>query len=248
MVLRCLPRVPESSLPSACLGTAIMHRVSPPATEQELQTRAHKLVGQRLGAIAAEFDIPVPANLRRAKGWVGELFEIALGATAGSRPVPDFDALGIELKSVPLNTRHQPQETTFVCSAPLTKPIGQSWERSTVRAKLARVLWIPVEAAHEIPLAQRRIGRIRLWSPCAEDEEILRMDWEEHMEMLALGQLDLLDARLGTYLQLRPKALNSSVRTAAVDALGQQSLAAPKGFYLRTCFTRRVLAQTADEL
>jgi len=214
----------------------------PPADEEELLGRAMAIAGRSLGEIAERHGLAAPADLKRAKGWVGELLEMALGATAQSRPVPDFEDLGVELKTIPLNSRHQPQESTFVSSAPLAKTIGLRWEDSAVKAKLDRVLWVPVEAVRDVPVRQRRIGTPLLWSPSPEDAEILRADWEEHIERIALGYLDELDARLGTYLQIRPKAINRRDRTGTISNTGAPTNTLPRGFYLRTGFTRKILA------
>lgn len=215
--------------------------MNPPRTENELMDSAALLAGRTLGEIARRHAIAVPHNLKRAKGWVGELLETALGASAGSRPVPDFESIGVELKSIPLNPQHQPQESTFVSSAPLINTVGLQWSTSAVKAKLNRVLWIPIEAAHEIPVAKRRIGRPLLWSPSAEDSAILQADWEEHIERIALGNLDELGAQLGTDLQIPPKAINRQDRTLAISSNGEQVSVLPRGFYLRTSFTRKIL-------
>ena len=213
----------------------------PPRTEKELLDSATSIAGHTLGELARLHAIAVPQNLKRAKGWVGELLEVALGATGGSRPVPDFESIGVELKSVPLNSQHRPQESTFVSTAPLINTVGLQWSTSPVKAKLDRVLWVPIEAAHEIPVASRRIGRPILWSPSPEDSAILQADWEEHIDRIALGNLDELGAQLGTYLQIRPKALNRQERTLAIGSDGEQISVLPRGFYLRTCFTRKIL-------
>jgi len=212
-----------------------------PCDERELLGRAFNLAGRSLGEIAGEAGYATPVDLKHAKGWVGELLEHVLGATAGSRPVPDFENLGIELKTVPLNARQQPQESTFVSTVPMASIIGLSWLESTVKAKLDRVLWIPVEAAHVLQVADRRVGAPVLWSPSREDAAILQEDWEEHIEMIALGRLEELDARMGTYLQVRPKAFSREDLTATFDAEGVPSASLPRGFYLRTLFTRRIL-------
>jgi DNA mismatch repair protein MutH len=216
--------------------------MNPPTNENELMCTASALTGRALGDIAHQHGLIVPNDLKRAKGWVGELLEMALGASAGSRPVPDFEDIGVELKSIPLSYRHEPQESTFVSSAPLLNTVGLRCENSTVKAKLNRVLWVPVEAAHRIPLTERRIGRPFIWSPSVEDCTILQTDWEEHIERIALGDLDELGGRLGTYLQIRPKAINRHDRTNATNNIGEPMKALPRGFYLRTCFTRKILS------
>ncbi len=215
----------------------------PPQSEAELLTRAQQLAGKTLAEIAAELSLSVPANLQRNKGWVGSLIEIALGANAGSKAEQDFAHLGIELKTIPINDQGIPLETTFVCVAPLTGNIGVTWQHSHVRLKLAKVLWIPVEGMREIPLTQRRIGTPLLWQPSALEEQQLREDWEELMEMITLGQVESITAKQGQYLQIRPKAANSKALTEATGKQGHKILTLPRGFYLKKSFTGPLLAR-----
>ena len=130
----------------------------PPATEDVLLARAHDLSGRTLGEVAYGLGVSLPPDLRGHKGVVGELIERALGAQGDSRPVPDFEHLGIELKTVPLGPDERPRESTHVCTLALHDLLGQRWETSTVRRKLARVLWIPIATGSAVPLAERRVG------------------------------------------------------------------------------------------
>ncbi|MGF1725957.1 DNA mismatch repair endonuclease MutH [Photobacterium nomapromontoriensis] len=214
-----------------------------PRTEQELLERAQALAGMTLGELALEANIITPPDLKRDKGWVGQLLEWHLGATAGSKPVPDFDELGIELKTIPIGYNGKPLETTFVCVAPLIGLQGLCWENSHIRHKLARVLWIPVEGERDIPLADRHVGSPLLWSPSLKEEQQLRQDWEELMDMIVLGHVEQITARHGEVLQLRPKAANSRALTEAYGANGQPIKILPRGFYLKTHFTAELLAR-----
>ncbi|RXJ73786.1 DNA mismatch repair endonuclease MutH [Veronia nyctiphanis] len=212
-----------------------------PQSESELLQRALDLAGFTLGEIAAKLSINCPQDLKREKGWVGMLLEAWLGATAGSKPMQDFENLGIELKSIPISYIGKPLETTFVCVAPLTGVHGLSWENSHIRQKLSKVLWIPVEGERDIPVPDRQVGMPLLWQPSEEDERQLKADWEELMEMITLGNVSKINAKHGEYLQLRPKAMNGKVLTEAYGANGQPIKAQPKGFYLRKAFTQRIL-------
>ncbi|MDF5073652.1 MutH/Sau3AI family endonuclease, partial [Vibrio parahaemolyticus] len=107
-----------------------------PQTEAELLERAHDMAGLCFAELAAEANMIVPENLKRDKGWVGQLLEWHLGAPAGSKPQQDFAKLGIELKSIPISYSGKPLETTFVSVAPLTGVHGRTWETSRVRNKL----------------------------------------------------------------------------------------------------------------
>lgn len=216
---------------------------SAPDSEAQLLTQAQRLAGFTLGELAALAGLPVPDDLKRDKGWTGVLLELWLGASAGSKPEQDFAALGVELKTIPVDSAGRPLETTFVCVAPLTGNSGVVWETSHVRHKLRRVLWIPVEGSRDIPVAQRRVGTPLLWSPSAEEEHQLRMDWEELMDLIVLGRVESITARHGEVLQLRPKAANSKALTDAIGAHGQPILTLPRGFYLKKNFTAALLAR-----
>jgi DNA mismatch repair protein MutH len=212
-----------------------------PKTEAQLLQRAQAIAGLSLGQIAEHYNIAIPKNLTREKGWVGLLLEHVLGATAGSRPEPDFPQLGIELKSMPINRYGKPLETTFVCVAPLKNLIGASWQTSHIRNKLARVLWVPIVAEREIPVADRIVATPFIWSPSPEEEQLMAFDWQELTDMIVLGQVENITGKVGQVLQLRPKAANSQAKTQAIDKNGKPFLTLPRGFYLKTAFTQQII-------
>lgn len=212
-----------------------------PKNEAELLARAQALAGMTLGEIADIAAIKVPKNLKREKGWIGLLLEQVLGASAGSRPEPDFPHLGIELKSLPISASGKPLETTFVCVAPLTGLVGASWQTSHIRNKLARVLWVPVVSERSIAVAERIVGTPFIWSPSTAEEQLLALDWQELTDMIVLGQVENIHGKHGQVLQLRPKAANSQAKTQAFNRHGQPFMTLPRGFYLKTNFTQALL-------
>jgi len=216
---------------------------SPPANKEELLTRANALSGYTLGELAQIAGVKVPANFKTEKGWSGQLIELMLGATAGSTPQQDFPELGIELKTIPVNSLGQPLETTYVCYAPLTGLTGVTWERSNVRNKLAEVLWLPIQGDREISPADRMVGTAFCWQPTSTQLQQLQQDWEELMDKIALGEVEQITARHGEVMQLRPKAANGSALTDAIGNQGNVIKTRPRGFYLRKSFTAEILRQ-----
>ena len=212
-----------------------------PQTLEQLLSQAQSIAGLTFGELADELHIPVPPDLKRDKGWVGMLLERALGATAGSKAEQDFSHLGIELKTLPINAEGYPLETTFVSLAPLVQNSGVKWENSHVRHKLSCVLWMPIEGSRHIPLRERHIGAPILWRPTAEQERQLKQDWEELMDLIVLGKLDQITARIGEVMQLRPKGANSSAVTKGIGKNGEIIDTLPLGFYLRKEFTAQIL-------
>ena len=218
-------------------------QIQPPESEAELLSRCRTLAGKSLGQVAAELNIAVPGSRARAKGWAGQLIERYLGASAASQPRPDFMSLGIELKTIPVNRQGRARESTFVCMAPMTAVPGLRWSDSTVRHKLNRVLWVPIEADPGIMPSNSRTGNAFLWSPSPEQARTLEQDWQELVEMLCFGEFDKVSAKHGKYLQIRPKAASSAslVRTTLAD--GEAGLTLPRGFYLRARFTNMLLKE-----
>jgi DNA mismatch repair protein MutH len=210
---------------------ALYHRsamIAPPRDEAELLARARALRGTGVEA----------SGLHR-KGKVGELVERALGASGGSQATWDFPDLAVELKTIPVDARTgAPSESTFVCAVSLADADRAEWSDSWVRAKLSRVLWVPIEA---LPDGSRRVGDARLWSPTPEQESVLAADFEEILGRVGMGDVEGITARLGRWLQLRPKAAHGRVRTVVHGADGELVATVPRGFYLRARFTRAIL-------
>ena len=216
-------------------------KANAPLNEQELLERAHQLAGLSLGDIANDADIAVPISLRKEKGWIGLLLEHVLGATAGTQAKPDFDELGIELKTIPIDFTGKPLETTFVSVAPLVGLVGATWQTSHVCHKLARVLWVPIVSEKQLAIKDRIVATPFIWSPTEEQASLLANDWQELTDMIVLGEVEKISGKYGQVLQLRPKAANSQAKTKAFDKDGNLFMTLPRGFYLKTKFTHELI-------
>ena len=87
------------------------------------------------------------------------------------------------------------------------------------------------------------VGNPLLWSPSIHDERILRADWEYFADKIANGYVESISASEGEYLQMRPKGANSRSRGWGIDEDGASVKTPPKGFYLRTRFTAKLLSE-----
>lgn len=213
-----------------------------PQTRAELWVRAEALAGRSVSELADAIGLALPRSQLRAKGFVGQLVEHALGAdpTAGERP--DFPHLGVELKTIPLSGNGRPAESTFCCAITMHHADREEWTTSRLRQRLACVLWVPVDGAKVVPsLGARRFGTPRLWLPSSDEEAILRGDWELLMGAVGAGRPP--SAHEGVALQLRPKAATARARTLAPSDEGPVS-ALPLAFYLRARFTHTVLRRS----
>ena len=212
-----------------------------PSDEQQLLLRAQSLAGLTLSQLADDLKVTVPDSLKNNKGWIGNLLELALGATAGSKPQQDFPELGIELKSIPIDCRGKPLETTYVCITPLMGIGGLTWQQSNIFNKLRKVLWIPILSERSLAISERQIGSPFIWQPSADQLQLMQQDWEEIMELIALGKISSINGKIGQVLQLRPKGANSKALTSAIGIDGARIMPMPRGFYLKIHFNQKIL-------
>ena len=214
-----------------------------PRDVDDLLARARSLAGARVGEVAASLGLYAGGDAVRTKGTPGAILERALGATGGSTRERDFPGLGVELKTIPVDPRGVPVESTYVCTLSLADAAEQEWTTSWVRAKLARVLFVPLVAAdgEASPWSERRVGAPVLWSPTSEQDDVLRADFDDVVGLVGVGRIEELTAHRGRWMQVRPKARHGRVRTIAWGADGEAIATIPRGFYLRTRFTGAIL-------
>ena len=217
----------------------------PPKTEAELLTRCFHIEGQTFAQLASQLGVLIPNEAQQRKGLTGQLLELVLGTDAGNQAEPDFRDLSIELKTLPIGSSGTPTESTYITSIPLLTIHQQKWHSSQCYAKLKRILWVPIEGDRAIPYGQRRIGRAFLWSPNPQDKAILEADWSYLSSQISTGYLETLDASVGDYLQIRPKAADGKSLCYCFDAEGNKVQTLPRGFYLRSTFTRNILNSNA---
>lgn len=209
-----------------------------PASEAELLVRARSLSGRTIAEVAEHAERALPRSGH--KGYVGSLVERALGLSPRGAG-PDLARLGIEVKTTPIDPRGAPRESTFVCMVP-RDGLDRAWSDSAPRAKLARVLFVPIECTGT--LQTRRIGSAFLWSPDANDDATLASDWTELAGLLRAHGHEHVSARHGTLMQVRPKAAHARARWRATGADDGPMLALPRAFYLRRPFVASILSRS----
>ena len=219
----------------------------PLKTEAELVKRYQQIEGLTFAQLACFLEWRIPENPIQRKGFAGQMIETALGTTAGNQSAPDFQELGIELKTIPVNHLGKPAESTFITTIPLLTVHQEVWEASHCFAKLKRVLWIPTEGDTDIPFQSRRIGTGILWSPSHDEERVLKQDWSELTLMIGTGKLSAIDATMGEYLQVRPKAANAKSLCYGFDEEGNTIQTLPRGFYLRSRFTAGIILEKSSK-
>ena len=219
---------------------------SMPSDLEALLAHARALIGVELGELADQLGLPVPgtaAGPERTKGWAGQIIEHELGVETNGASGPDFAALGIELKTVPVDSELKPRESTAVCQIDPIAIAGESWETSTARRKLDRVLFIALEAPPGArSVAERRVAAVRLWSPSPGQDLLMRADFDLFVrDFFRRGRADAITGHLGQVLQVRPKGRNAADARDGYDEAGLPARVGKCGFYLRPAFVASIL-------
>lgn len=200
--------------------------------EKNLIKHLEKIAGYTLLELIKKLKVSI--NLKN-KGWIGILLEKFLGIHIHNKPEQDFSKIGIELKTIPIDIFGRVLEDTFVNTISLTKNNCLEWKNSYVCKKLSRVLWIPIEK-NNISIFKNRIGKPLIWSPNIQEKKKLKRDWEDLMDMIALGKINSINNQHGDILYLRIKG-NKNKLTNAINEYGEIIKILPRAFYLRKKFT-----------
>lgn len=215
-----------------------------PKTECELINRAFKLSGMRLidfFNLSTPFvDKFISNNVKKTNGFLGQLMEVYLGASAKNLPIPDFPNLNIELKILPLNKYMFPKHPIKICYTSFYPSVNNIvWDSSLVKLKLNKVLWIPFESDNSIHISKRRICHPFLFN-LKKYEKIIKQDYENIKELLILGKKEYISSDLGEYLNIKPISSNKKL-TNTIDHNGELVKTNFIGFYLNIKFLKRIM-------
>lgn len=208
--------------------------------ENNLLKHAKSMNGYSINELSVKYNIQLKKNTKN-KGYLGNIIENFFGLQNNNKPIKDFYSLGIELKTIPINDKGIPLESTFICSVPLIRNSGLIWNTSYVRYKINRILWIPIEKNKSTNITEYRVKYPFLWSPNYEEEKKIKTDWNEIMDMVVLGKIKNISSQYGEILFVKTKANSKKNYTQAIGEDGQPILTIPKGFYLRKKFTYLLL-------
>ena len=215
-----------------------------PATLEALLAHARALVGVELGELADALGLPVPVGRVRTKGWSGQVIEHELGVAVGGTRGPDFAALGIELKTVPVRAETlEPLESTAVCQIDPVAIAGESWDSSYVRLKLARVLFVALDVPDGArSVGERRVAAVRLWSPnAAEERRCAPTSSCSCATTTAAGGPPRSPATWAPCCRSAPRGATPPTRATPTTPQGRPTRVGKHGFYLRPAFVARLL-------
>lgn len=183
------------------------------------------------------------------KTGVGALVELYLGKKSDSLRRPDFENLGVELKTLPMKSTGKTQawkikEPTTITMIDYFMVDKEPWDQAYVRHKIDRILWVPYEHNY----ADKRLSRFRkafLWSPPPTDYPVFEQDYSRVQKCIRDGRAHELSESISAVLAARRKGVKDSMKPQPHSPEPAKSRAwAFKPAYTRPLLARYVLGET----
>ena len=211
-----------------------------PKSKNELLKKALGLSGKKITFLHDMFRNKFDIECKCSKGYFGKLVELYLGASASNLPIPDFPNLNIELKTLPLNKKMQVNHHIKVCATSIfPNSKNTTWEKSILKLKLSRILWIPFESDKSISFKKRRIGHAFI-SNLNKYEDLFKQDYENITNLMLYGKIEKISASTGKYLILKSTSSNKNL-LKYYDIDGKLIFSKLKAFYLKKQFIDNVI-------
>lgn len=176
-------------------------------TKQEVLIRGQEAVGKTLG------EIDKTGRIATGKGAIGTVVEESwFGYKPNSKPAPDFEEAGVELKVTPY--RRTPRgiqaKERLVCDMlNYEEEYGKTFATSAFWTKCACMLLMSYEHKDGVPKVDFTIDKAVLFQFPDEDLEVIRNDWKILMDKIKSGQAHLISEGDTMYLAACPKGRNS---------------------------------------
>lgn len=132
-------------------------------------------------------------------------------------PNPDFNEVGIELKTTPLKRTKRgdlvSKERLVLSKISYMNVVDETWETSAVLKKCSDILLLFYLYVPDVNPVDYEFYLVELWSIPEEDVPTVRQDWETIVEKVRQGRAHEISGSDTLYLEACTKAANSDVRT-----------------------------------
>lgn len=173
----------------------------------DLLQGAQKLVGMTVHQVASRHDLEPGLG----KDRVASVIRRALGLRPRRLP-SHLEALGLELKTVPLGPGAEPHEAMSFPAFDPRELAGEEWEDSDLCARLQNLLLVPVyREVKRSDLLEQRLCKPFRWTPDRDQLRGIRGEWERYRDLMASGKAKRLPPESGTnFIHVRPHGRNAA--------------------------------------
>ena len=223
-----------------------------PADEESILVYASHLEGQTLNEAIPNYE----NTFNGGRGSFGLILETGyFGLERNNESRPDFEEVGIELKSTPLKRlRNGDLRAKERISLSMIDYNELAYERGPLSAtsfwtKIKRMLLVFYEYSRDLGVLEYPVRIVRLWEFPEEDRLVLAKDWERIKSYVDKGEAHLLSEGLTNYLGAATKGASSSDLTTQPYS---REKAMRRAFSLKPTYVnqiiRRLLNNAEDNL
>ncbi|MDQ7043033.1 MAG: Sau3AI family type II restriction endonuclease [Sulfurimonas sp.] len=137
----------------------------------------NKYTNKSIQEISNTFKLNVSS---KSKNMVATIIKKMIGFKSVKSNIKEFEQLGIIVKTIKARKRdNQPLEAISFTTMKLKEFIGETWEVSTFKEYINKILFIPVY--HDsTSLDEKYLGKAFFWSPSNEEEQVISTEWENY--------------------------------------------------------------------
>jgi DNA mismatch repair protein MutH len=201
----------------------------------EVRQALEPVVGVPFKELAPVLGIDLPSDAARRKAAGGNVVETLLEIAKNSIPRPDLEALGTEVKTIPLNTLSRPREMTKIAAFNVqTTAHEEEFRYSSLYKKIRSILFVPIMKADNDAPDYWYLRPPFLWLPTEEQLDRMEEDYLEIQSAAAMGDWSRMTGMPGRFLTLN----TSDSKTA-----GKPEDQKRRAWFLKKDMTREICEQ-----
>lgn len=126
----------------------------------------------------------------RSKNQIATIIKKSIGFQSVKSKLKEFEQLGIIVKTI--NLREEDNCLFEAISFPamrLIEFIDESWEESTFKEMINKILFVPVYKKNkESKLEEKYLGKSFFWTPSVAEEEVIKKEWINYQKEVLEGK------------------------------------------------------------
>src|SRR4029079_6817419 len=123
-------------------------------------------------------------SVGRDKSAAARVIRLLVGQKAKGR-LGDFERFGVELKTVPIDSRDRPVESTSFPSFIHEELQYETWPDSDLLGRLNRILFVPIRRSKGQDQGEGVVQKAFFWSPPEADLVGISGEWERYRQLIS---------------------------------------------------------------
>jgi len=155
--------------------------------EKDFLDRLHAIKNESISSLSLEYNI----KIGNGKNRVATVMKKVIGFKNVQSKIKEFEQLGIIVKMINVRKKDNfPCEAISFPAMKLNEFSNETWEESTFKNLLSRILFIPIYKDHcnSQSLDNHILGKSFFWSPNEEEENLIKEEWDMYQNEVLTGK------------------------------------------------------------